>query len=101
FSRRVKPPEAIAAIEAFRAPEEVAALPSTPVRPVEYDPRPDRPQSRLDLDRGAGMTVTVGRMRPCNLFDLRMALLSHNTIRGAAGAALQNAELLVQRGFVR
>jgi aspartate-semialdehyde dehydrogenase len=101
FARRVKPPEAIAAIEAFRAPEEVAALPSTPVRPVEYDSRADRPQSRLDLDRGAGMTVTVGRIRPCNLFDLRMVLLSHNTIRGAAGAAVQNAELLVQRGFVK
>lgn len=101
FSRRVKPAEAIAAIEAFRASEEVAALPSTPIRPVEYDARPDRPQSRLDLDRGAGMTVTVGRIRPCNLLDLRMVLLSHNTIRGAAGAAVQNAELLVQRGFVK
>lgn len=101
FSRRVKPPEAIAAIEAYRASEEVAALPSTPIRPVEYDARPDRPQSRLDLDRGAGMTVTVGRIRPCNLLDLRMVLLSHNTVRGAAGAAVQNAELLVQRGFVK
>ena len=101
FGRRVKPAEAIAAIEAFRAPEEVAALPSTPIRPVEYDPRPDRPQSRLDLERGGGMTVTVGRVRPCNLLDLRMVVLSHNTIRGAAGAAMQNAELLVQRGFVR
>jgi aspartate-semialdehyde dehydrogenase len=101
FIRRVKPAEAIAVLEAFRATEEVAALPSTPVRPVEYDPRPDRPQSRLDLERGGGMTVTVGRVRPCNLLDLRMALLSHNTIRGAAGAAVQNAELLVQRGFVK
>jgi aspartate-semialdehyde dehydrogenase len=101
FGRRVSPGEAIAAIEAFRAPEEVAALPSTPVRPVEYDPRPDRPQSRLDLDRGAGMTVTVGRIRPCNLLDLRLVLLSHNTVRGAAGAAIQNAELLVQRGLVK
>lgn len=101
FGRRVSPSEAIAAIEAFRGPEEVAALPSTPVRPVEYDPRPDRPQSRLDLDRGAGMTVTVGRIRPCNLLDLRLVLLSHNTVRGAAGAAIQNAELLVQRGLVK
>lgn len=101
FSRRVRPEEAIAALEAYRAPEEVAALPSTPVRPVEYDSRPDRPQSRLDLDRGNGMTVTVGRVRPCNLLDLRLVLLSHNTVRGAAGAAIQNAELLVQRGIVR
>ena len=64
------------------------------------DRRADRPQSRLDLDRGNGMTVTVGRVRPCNLLDLRLVLLSHNTIRGAAGAAIQNAELLVCRGYV-
>lgn len=101
FSRRVRPDEAIAAINTFTAPDEVAALPSSPARPVEYDPRPDRPQSRLDIDRGGGMTVTVGRVRPCNLFDLRLVLLSHNTIRGAAGAAVQNAELLVQRGLLR
>lgn len=100
FGRRVSPEEAIAALEGFRAPVDVAALPSTPARPVEYDPRPDRPQSRLDLDRGAGMTVTVGRLRPCPLLDLRLVLLSHNTVRGAAGAAIQNAELLVQRGYV-
>lgn len=100
FGRRVSPEEAIAALEGFRAPVDVAALPSTPARPVEYDARPDRPQSRLDLDRGAGMTVTVGRLRPCPLLDLRLVLLSHNTVRGAAGAAIQNAELLVQRGYV-
>lgn len=101
FSRRVRPEEAIAAIAGFAAPDEVAALPSSPARPVEYDPRPDRPQPRLDIDRGGGMTVTVGRIRPCNIFDLRLVLLSHNTVRGAAGAAVQNAELLVQRGHIR
>lgn len=101
FSRRVGPEEAIAALEAFRAPAEVAELPSTPARPVEVDHRPDRPQSRLDLDRGGGMTVTVGRVRPCRLLDLRLVLLSHNTVRGAAGAAVQNAELLVRRGFLQ
>jgi aspartate-semialdehyde dehydrogenase len=100
FRRRVSPDEAIAALEQFQAPDEVAGLPSTPARPVEYDPRPDRPQSRLDLERGAGMTVTVGRVRPCNLLDLRLALLAHNTVRGAAGAAVQNAELLVKRGYL-
>ncbi len=101
FGRRVPVEEAIAAIQAFRAPAEVAALHSTPALPVEYDPRPDRPQSRLDIERGNGMTVTVGRVRPCPLLDLRLVLLSHNTIRGAAGAAVQNAELLVARGYVR
>ncbi len=100
FARRVTPREAVAALEGFRAPGDVGALPSTPARPIEVDLRNDRPQSRLDLDRGAGMTVTVGRVRPCNLLDIRLALLSHNTIRGAAGAAIQNAELLVQQGYV-
>ena len=98
--RRATPEQAIAALEEFRAPAGVADLPSTPARSVEYDARPDRPQTRLDLDRGAGMTVTIGRVRPCKLLDLRLVLLSHNTIRGAAGAAVQNAELLVQRGYV-
>jgi aspartate-semialdehyde dehydrogenase len=100
LGRRITPAEAVAAIESFRAPGDVATLPSTPARPVEVDRRADRPQSRLDIDRGNGMAVTVGRVRPCNLLDLRLVLLSHNTIRGAAGAAIQNAELLVCRGYV-
>jgi aspartate-semialdehyde dehydrogenase len=60
--------------------------------------RPDRPQTRLDVDRGNGMTVTVGRVRPCTLLDLRFVLLGHNTVRGAAGAAIQIAELLHAEG---
>ena len=100
FSRRVTPMEAIAALESFRASGDVATLPSTPARPIVVDQRTDRPQPRLDLDRGEGMAVTVGRVRPCPLLDLRMVLLGHNTVRGAAGAAIQNAELLVARGYL-
>jgi aspartate-semialdehyde dehydrogenase len=100
FGRRVTPDQAIDALRNFRAPAGVADLPSTPALPVEFDARPDRPQTRLDLDRGNGMTVTVGRVRPCPLLDLRLVLLSHNTVRGAAGAAIQNAELLVARGYL-
>lgn len=100
FRRPVGPDEAVAALQAWRPPPRVAALPSTPERSLEIDPRPDRPQPRLDLERGAGMTVTVGRIRPCELLDLRMVILGHNTIRGAAGAAVQNAELLVEAGEV-
>jgi aspartate-semialdehyde dehydrogenase len=59
------------------------------------DLRADRPQPRLDLERGRGMAVTVGRVRPCHVLDLRMVVLGHNTIRGAAGQAVQIAELLV------
>jgi len=101
LGRRVTPEEAIAALEGFRGSDLVAGLPSSPARPIEVDARPDRPQTRFDLDRGAGMAVTVGRVRPCPILDLRFALLSHNTIRGAAGAAIQNAELLVGTGIVQ
>jgi aspartate-semialdehyde dehydrogenase len=73
-------------------------LPSAPKPAVYYDPRPDRPQPRLDIHRGAGMTTTVGRLRPCNLLEWKFTALSHNTIRGAAGAAILNAELLEHAG---
>jgi aspartate-semialdehyde dehydrogenase len=73
-------------------------LPSAPLHPVEYDTATDRPQPRLDLMRGNGMATTVGRLRPCNLFDWKFTLLSHNTIRGAAGAAILNAEILAVLG---
>jgi aspartate-semialdehyde dehydrogenase len=73
-------------------------LPSAPLNPVEYAPEDTRPQPRLDLMRGNGMTTTVGRLRPCNLFDWKFTLLSHNTIRGAAGAAILNAEILAVLG---
>jgi aspartate-semialdehyde dehydrogenase len=73
-------------------------LPSAPEQPVEFAPQDDRPQPRLDRNRGRGMTVTVGRLRPCGLLDWKFTLLSHNTIRGAAGAAVLNAELLNSSG---
>ena len=73
-------------------------LPSAPAQPVEWTAADDRPQPRLDRMRGAGMTATVGRLRPCSLFDWKFTVLSHNTIRGAAGAALLNAELLHSQG---
>jgi len=73
-------------------------LPSAPLFPVEYAPEDTRPQPRLDLMRGNGMATTVGRLRPCTLFDWKFTLLSHNTIRGAAGAAILNAEILAMLG---
>jgi aspartate-semialdehyde dehydrogenase len=100
FTRPPSVDEAIAAFTAFRGPGLVPTLPSSPERPVEVDLRPDRPQSRLDADRGNGMAVTVGRVRPCTLLHLKFALLGHNTIRGAAGAAIQIAELLQAEGRI-
>jgi len=73
-------------------------LPSAPLAPVEYAPEENRPQPRLDLMRGNGMATTVGRLRPCSLFDWKFTLLSHNTIRGASGAAILNAEVLAVLG---
>ena len=73
-------------------------LPTAPEQPVEFNPAEDRPQPRLDRMRGRGMAATVGRLRPCSLLDWKFTVLSHNTIRGAAGAALLNAELLASQG---
>ena len=73
-------------------------LPTAPAQPVEFVAADDRPQPRLDRMRGNGMASTVGRLRPCPLLDWKFTVLSHNTIRGAAGAALLNAELLVSLG---
>jgi len=69
-------------------------LPTAPAQPIEWTPQSDRPQPRLDRNRGNGMAVTVGRLRPCSLLDWKFTVVSHNTIRGAAGAAILNAELL-------
>jgi aspartate-semialdehyde dehydrogenase len=73
-------------------------LPMAPEQPVEFAPQDDRPQPRLDRNRGRGMGVTVGRLRPCGVLDWKFTVLSHNTIRGAAGAAILNAELLRSLG---
>jgi aspartate-semialdehyde dehydrogenase len=73
-------------------------LPSAPDQPVQWAPQPDRPQPRLDRNRGNGMAVTVGRLRPCGVLDWKFTVLSHNTIRGAAGATILNAELLASLG---
>lgn len=73
-------------------------LPSAPDQPIEFDASVDRPQPRLDRMRGNGMASTVGRLRECSLLDWKFVVLSHNTIRGAAGAAVLNAEVLARLG---
>jgi len=73
-------------------------LPFAPEQPVQWAEQNDRPQPRLDRNRGKGMTVTVGRLRPCNVLDWKFVLLSHNTVRGAAGATILNAEMLASLG---
>jgi aspartate-semialdehyde dehydrogenase len=75
-------------------------LPTAPADYLYYDERQDRPQPRLDISRGNGMTAVLGRLRPCNVLDWKFMLLSHNVIRGAAGAAILNAELLKAKGYL-
>jgi aspartate-semialdehyde dehydrogenase len=92
--------EIVAAWEEFRCLPQKLHLPTAPEQPVIYESAPDRPQPRLDRDRGRGMSAVVGRLRPCNIFDWKFTVLSHNTIRGAAGAAVLNGELLRVQGYI-
>jgi aspartate-semialdehyde dehydrogenase len=92
--------EIIAAWNDFQAEPQKLCLPSAPLKPVVYMNAADRPQPRFDSDLGAGMTTAVGRLRRCNVLDWKFTVLSHNTIRGAAGAALLNAELLKAKGYL-
>jgi aspartate-semialdehyde dehydrogenase len=97
------PPSPQAIVDAwtsFRGRPQALELPSAPVRPVVYLTEPNRPQPILDVNRDGGMTVTVGRLRPCPLFDYKFVALGHNTIRGAAGAAILNAELMHREGLL-
>ncbi|CAN5408946.1 aspartate-semialdehyde dehydrogenase [soil metagenome] len=73
---------------------------SSPKRFIEVTDEPSRPQARLDRDAGKGMTITVGRLFPDNIFDYRFVTLSHNTVRGAAGSAILNAELLIDKRII-
>src|SRR5580700_5069567 len=97
FKKKAAREEIIAAWDEF-VPLRGLHLPTAPDQPVEFDPSVDRPQPRLDRMRGHGMAATVGRLRECNLLDWKFVVLSHNTIRGAAGAALLNAEVLAMLG---
>jgi aspartate-semialdehyde dehydrogenase len=92
--------EIIAAWNEFLGEPQKLRLPSAPEKPVVYLTAPDRPQPRFDIDLGGGMTTAVGRLRACNVLDWKFTILSHNTIRGAAGAALLNAELLKAKGYL-
>jgi aspartate-semialdehyde dehydrogenase len=100
LKKKANPEEIVAAWNEFRSLPQQMRLPSAPEQPVVYVTPSDRPQPRLDGDRGNGMTTTVGRLRPCGVLDWKFTVLSHNTIRGAAGAALLNAELLKVQGYL-
>lgn len=90
--------EVTACLAEWEGAPEARGLPSAPERPIAMATNPDRPQPRLDVNTGRGMTVTVGRVRPDPIFDVKMVVSGHNIIRGAAGASVLNAELLVASG---
>jgi aspartate-semialdehyde dehydrogenase len=93
--------EIIESWEAFQAEAVVRALPSAPDKPVRYLQELDRPQPRRDRMAGKGMSTSIGRLRSCPVMGYKFAALSHNTIRGAAGCSILNAELLVTQGYLK
>jgi len=100
FDRTVTPEALIDAFNSFRGRPQELKLPSAPLQPVVYLAEKNRPQPSLDVNRDGGMTVSVGRLRSCPVLDYKFIALGHNTIRGAAGAAILNAELMHQEGIL-
>ena len=100
LSRRVPASEVESAWRNFRGSEEVAALPSAPRRPIHYLSEPHRPQPRQDVDTEEGMATLVGGLKPCPLLDWKFTVLGHNTVRGAAGASVLNAEYAAVKGLL-
>jgi aspartate-semialdehyde dehydrogenase len=85
---------------AFRSFPQENHFPLAPEQPIIYRDEPNRPQPRKDRDADKAMAVVIGRLRPCNVFDIRFTALSHNTVRGAAGGGILNAELLKHKGYI-
>lgn len=100
FDGRPSPADLVAALAGFCARPQTLGLPSAPDPPIHVAADQARPQPRLDADRGDGMAITVGRVRPCRVLHARFVALGHNTVRGAAGAAILNAELMAADGLL-
>lgn len=100
FRGTVKTGEILAAFAKFSGKPQEKKLPSAPLTPIVYVDGADRPQPRIDVERFGGMAVQVGRLRECPVMGHKFVLLGHNTIRGAAGAALLNAELMHAEGLL-
>jgi aspartate-semialdehyde dehydrogenase len=100
LTQKATPDEAAEVLRSFRALPQELGLPSAPEPAIIVREEPDRPQTRLDRLAGDGMATVVGRIRPCSLLDLKFVLLGHNTVRGAAGGSVLNAELFLQQGLI-
>lgn len=100
MEKKPTPDEVASVLASFTSLPQELGLPTAPARPIIVTSDRDRPQPRYDRDAGDGMSAVVGRIRECPVFDIRFVVLSHNTIRGAAGAAVLNAELMKARGYL-
>jgi aspartate-semialdehyde dehydrogenase len=100
FERPVSPEEAIKVLKGWRGQEVCQGLPSAPAEPLVVRAEPDRPQARKDVYTGGGMATVVGRVRADPVMHLRLVALSHNTVRGAAGGSILNAEVLGRLGHL-
>jgi aspartate-semialdehyde dehydrogenase len=100
LEKKVSEAEMVGAWRGWRGIPQQKGLPSAPPCPVIYMEEPDRPQPRRDVERENGMAVFVGRLRKCSVFDYKFIALGHNTVRGAAGAAVLNAELMRTEGYL-
>jgi aspartate-semialdehyde dehydrogenase len=100
FSAKPSEKDLLEAIRTFRSVPQERKLPSAPEHPVIYMTERDRPQPRRDVERERGMAAFVGRLRPCPVLDWKFVAMGHNTVRGAAGAAVLNAELMYSEGFL-
>jgi len=93
--------EVYQALEAYQAPQRAQGLPSSPDKLFVLHRQPGRPQPRIDIYAEDGMAVSVGQVRECPIFDIKMTTVVHNTLRGAASGSILNAELLVKEGLVK
>ena len=100
LSKKASREEVETAMRDFKSPIDEMQLPSAPRPVMLVESHPQRPQPRLDRDRGQGMAIVVGPVNPCAVLDYKFRVLSHNTIRGAAGAAILNAELMYRKGLI-
>jgi aspartate-semialdehyde dehydrogenase len=100
LERKADAAEVQRAIAEWRGDAAARDLPTSPARPLVVSEQPDRPQPRRQVDTGNGMTVVVGRVRPDPIFDVKLVAMGHNVVRGAAGASVLNAELMVHRGLI-